>query len=722
MPVLVPQPVERPVNTLLRDEPPARSPTTAPGQADSSARQNLSPYVPRHQPQATGAMMLTPAVVIPALPPTISPMKSDKPQSTNGVGTHTPKQSATPSPTKKRKREITNDPVVKEEVSLDHRERADTAVQHLNEIIFKVLEAEDQLEPDTSRTMSKHAEEFFLPGFEGSSSHVLRPEVHNTIEDAITKAANVSRIGEISLEHLLRIQKLCGASFVQGHDLDIGIPSTGEDDVAEQWCGNIRAAENSLRASKILLKLMTCGRDERQLQPDELLQNLLDNVRYILDKCLIPVIEIRASIADTEFWKNHKERIALLTTLLSRVGRVLKLLGEVVLRIELSEAAINGVEFLASSLVFVENAPAEKDSLLGLQKVENVRRHAMDLLAKTFLKHPGQRTFILDDILSQLEKLPVTRQSARQYKVLDGKPIQLVSALIMQLIQTSAVRIISEKSKRNLEEDSVDTTMVNASDEDSDELGQKNTNHKHSSSRTDVTSKEDAGSLADIANPLYKAAWDAASYVAKYLVQRALTSSKTGDQPYRNLLDIFTEDFLGVLGSPDWPASELILRALLGSFIGITNDEKNSAPAKNMALDLMALMGAGIADLQAYVQQALPSLEAGASVLKKMLLESIEDTVAGGIRDAQLLDLNGPYPVVVAYYQDEDADNLQLQSAKSQFLAQWAKNVVGLNEASDEENVVDKELDLASKELRGWVLEPDNVNSSRYDFTMLCRY
>ncbi|KAF2395942.1 WD40 repeat-like protein, partial [Trichodelitschia bisporula] len=42
---------------------------------------------------------------------------------------------------------------------------------------------------------------------------------------------------------------------------------------------------------------------------------------------------------------------------------------------------------------------------------------------------------------------------------------------------------------------------------------------------------------------------------------RALASTKSDDQPYHSLLDIFIEDLINVLGSPDWPAAELLLRA-----------------------------------------------------------------------------------------------------------------------------------------------------------------
>ena len=44
----------------------------------------------------------------------------------------------------------------------------------------------------------------------------------------------------------------------------------------------------------------------------------------------------------------------------------------------------------------------------------------MDVLAKIFTKYTEQRQFIFDEILMSLEKLPPTKQSARQYRLTDG--------------------------------------------------------------------------------------------------------------------------------------------------------------------------------------------------------------------------------------------------------------------------------------------------------------
>jgi len=88
-------------------------------------------------------------------------------------------------------------------------------------------------------------------------------------------------------------------------------------------------------------------------------------------------------------------------------------------------------------------------------------------LAQIFARYEDQRIFIFDEILTSLEKLPVNRQSARQFKLVEGgKNIQLVSALMMTLVQTSATYNPPQKS-RSLEAIGEDGEVIYVGDKKS---------------------------------------------------------------------------------------------------------------------------------------------------------------------------------------------------------------------------------------------------------------
>ncbi|KAK5020570.1 Sister chromatid cohesion protein 2 [Cryomyces antarcticus] len=169
--------------------------------------------------------------------------------------------------------------------------------------------------------------------------------------------------------------------------------------------------------------------------------------------CLIPVVEARNTCPESETFGLFTKQKKHLASLLRTFGEVLQLIRELFLQVDVTEDAITAVEFLLIWLILVLNALNEKDSALSIQEFEVIRWLAMDVIARIFSRYPDQRTFILSNIIVSLEKLPATRKSAREFKTDDGKPIQLVSALLMRLAQASSAR--SNQDRRKKRNDSV---------------------------------------------------------------------------------------------------------------------------------------------------------------------------------------------------------------------------------------------------------------------------
>lgn len=578
-------------------------------------------------------------------------------------------------------------------LNVDHQERTEAAFQTLQDIIFNLFAADDQLEPDTSGLILKEAQGFFEHTYsQGGDNFVLASAAQTRLENAIIKLTQLNQFHRIHVERLLRLQKICLRSLQTGGD---SLNDDSNEHNQGPSSGTIEAADNSLRASKILVRLMTAGRDEKQLYSEEIIQEVLGNLRHVLERFIVPVVELRnGKTADLGSWVEQKE---LIVALLQRAGRVLKLLGNLVLKIDLSESSINTIEFMSIKLLFLENASSDKESILGIQRFETVRRHAMDVVSKIFLRRPEQRSPIFDEILTSLEKLPVGRQSARQFKIVEGKPIQLISALIMQLVQTSAMFTVADKVEHDQDNQSLSQDGM-SSDDDSDsssstrrhtqQLQARRGSHKNGM-------KQDASTCADdlktTVGPLYSNAQTNASYVVRYLVSRAMTSTKSGDEPYRNLLDIFVEDFLSVLGSTDWPAAQLLLTSLLSSLLALFENDKTTAPVRNMALELFGLMGSTIADLQNMATRSSRSGEASQALLDQILPQLADETLEGKNVDRQLAARKGPYQAVVQFLGYRVSEGLQLQSAQGCTLIHWARSICSIADYGeiDDERMTD---------------------------------
>ena len=590
-----------------------------------------------------------------------------------------------PEITRKRKREESPDDIA---LDFDQRQKAEASLDALQNQLLDIFEAEDALQPDTSGLISTTTGHVFMSNSTDENEiPVLTPNIHIRLEQAIRKVIDVDYFKHVAVEHLTRIQKLCEGAVVGAESLSLFIGDGWNESDVEEWARRLETAENGLQAAKILLRIMTAGREEKQLYSQDMVQAILNDQKNVVDACLIPVIETRSSNDTFSILTGQKK---LLSRLLQAAGRLLRLLGDLITKVDVAEDVITTMEFLCSRLIFVENAPLEKDSVLGIQKFEGVRRIAMDVMAQIFARYPAQRHFIFDEILTSLEKLPVTRQSARQFKLSDGKPIQLVSALLMRLVQTSGSRT-TKQARENLER--AVTKDEDSDDDDSDSESNFSSKPAYNQRKSSVEPDGLSGDLLDLCKPLHDNAQSNSSYVVKFMVQRALTSTKSGDQPYRNLLDIFTEDFLNVLGNTDWPAAELLLRSLLQNMVGLMENDKSTAPAKTMALDLMGIMGSGICDLRVYLRHH-KTTGTDQSVLTPLLLRLADDYHAEKISESDLLSATGPYRLVVEYLcgRDFNFQDRQLQSAQGYYLTVWAKQICTALEATDGEVYIPERL------------------------------
>ena len=601
-------------------------------------------------------------------------------------------------------------------VNLAQRQKGDLAVNTLNDLLVEIFQAEDQAQPDTSGQVATHANAFFeVRDTDDGAKPVLRPEVQLRLESAVTKAASHGRLTEIETEHLIHVQQLCEIPVAAVDSLVLSVRDDWTDQDTEEWLQQLSMAEQGLAAGRTLTQIMAAGAHLKELQDEGHMTRIISALKSVVQSCVIPIVEERPLLGEKVRGEkggppsNPKYITAsnnrqTLQGLLIGASRAMRYLGKLIVKTNLDGSAIAPVEYLCTSIIFAENASVERESALGVQNFETMRRTTMDVYATIFTKYPQQRQSILDDIMSSIEKLPATKQSARHYKLVDAKSIQLVSALLMRLVQTSATRTktaLQFRSKDDEAGEEADVSDVDPKEEsESDEEGIQ-VARKKAGARP--------GSLAAIVQPLHETAKFNCNYIVSMLISRALKTSKSSDEPHRKLLDIFTEDFLNVLGSSDWPAAEMLLRTLVMHMIGIVNNSKSPAPHRTLALELLGVMGSGIIELQLMARHAAQSIDTSeemASRLKGMLHE----TESGLMETTDLVALDGPYRIWAEYLNakgtDEDA---LLQSAHGYMLMQWAYTAVGGREGSVDSDAGDapgSSKDLDSK-LREMLLDPN---------------
>jgi hypothetical protein len=136
--------------------------------------------------------------------------------------------------------------------------------------------------------------------------------------------------------------------------------------------------------------------------------------------------------------------------------------------------------------------------------------------------------------------------------LLKGKNIQLVAALIIRLIQTRDT-YRHRKKKYRLQSTEMKKTSP-----------RKN--------RTSTMMSKDQRKLYHLCSLLDDAQQTSTSIVSYLVSKPEYEYYEDRGQPYRHLLDISTEDFLAVLGSPKRPAPELPLCSLARSMQNIIDE------------------------------------------------------------------------------------------------------------------------------------------------------
>ena len=578
----------------------------------------------------------------------------------------------------------------------DQRVVSDDILHQLKTLIRDIFEAYEQSGPDKSDIVSSTGTQLFVSiHLDEGEIATLTPAVHVKMESLIQRVINLGRLGEIPMDDLQRLQGFCEGALTSVESLDLH-DNRNTDDLTHcvQHLGTV---DGGLRSARTIVRMMTGVHEQRVICSEELLQRLVSMVRKVLHGYIIPIVEARSdgpSSVPYEAAMSHKKVVS---QLCYDVTIVMGLLTELLSKTDMADHIITSIEYMATSLIFVENAHNEKESFLGVQKFESLRRTAMDMIAVIFARYQEQRLSIFDEILSSLQKLTVSRQHARQFKLADGKSIQLVSALIIRLVQesattsTAATERVGSRSLSQCEEELGSKSSFERDNSRSRD-SENGVDYLNDSSTIEISCQPITQRLYKDASFLFKNAAKNAQYVVNYLISRASTASKTGDQPHRQLLEIFVEDLIMVLGLPEWPGAELILWVLSASCRNIAETPKCAAPAKNMALELLGMMGSAITELVSSTRHAVKTFENHDSTFSGYLRQMLDDYMDGSLESKEVVMWDGPFHAVIDYLKSHSSDNSRIGSAQRFCLTRWARVV-----SSGDSDTKGKTEDLALK-------------------------
>jgi len=336
---------------------------------------------------------------------------------------------------------------------------------------------------------------------------------------------------KLPFDTLLRLERLCEVSLQHS-----ALPSN----FLEEICKSLTEASSSLVVENVmnvlanshtLLLLMTGQHEDKTLLSESILSNVVVTTKDLIN-CLTDGNGLYDKVMETP----SITRTTALT--FSRVVPILELLEQILHHHQVSEYIINSVECLSMNLLFASSEDSPSSTARAMDSCKSL---AIRLLTTVFARY-DERENMLNEIFSNLQKLSVHRTNARQFMLRNNKSIQNVSALFMRLIQTQY-----------------------------DDMDKELESEKQKS-------------------------YCFVSQIVGFYVSKAVSVPKTSsDSPFRNLFEMLVEDFTTCIDMSEWSSSELFLRTIIGSMIGIIDSTKASTLAVSMALDVLGVISSMMA-------------------------------------------------------------------------------------------------------------------------------
>ncbi|VDC04583.1 unnamed protein product [Peniophora sp. CBMAI 1063] len=239
-------------------------------------------------------------------------------------------------------------------------------------------------------------------------------------------------------------------------------------------------------------------------------------------------------------------------------------------RVALGEGLLLQASSVAIGPFFVAepSTASAATTVLGAKPGERLRYAGLALIRTIFSAREDQRAGILEDVLGSLVRLSAGSAKPAMFKLRNGTSIRTVSALLLQLIQSSAhdVRV---KARVYEKERMRESALRRAKSMNEDEM------HEGGA----FLGKREREEVKMYAGGLESATRIAKNIVA-FLTQRSgkgKTTKSTNEAEYRVIFEHLLTDIDSVLFWPEWPAAATLLGIVTKVFVNALEPQQHNA-------------------------------------------------------------------------------------------------------------------------------------------------
>ncbi|KAI8605883.1 sister chromatid cohesion C-terminus-domain-containing protein [Dissophora ornata] len=402
----------------------------------------------------------------------------------------------------------------------------------------------------------------------------------------------------------------------------------------------------SLEHVALSLTVFSGDSPPHHLLPEELLIISLDMFKSTLENFLVPALEFSTddsglsistalfrTIATDESLRNRMLPLVTVTCDISE--KLCKAVSA-----EFSDSVVVKLVYTALSLFFIDTS---SETMLGHTEAESLKLAGSGLLRILYARYSSQRSWILEETLSLLVKLPRGKKILKGYRLIDGSKIHSSSALLLQLVQSSAEGPLTAGAPLDFL--------------DIDQSAQKIEMQK----------------LNDGIKAIHEGVKSSITYIFHFLLSRSTKGGKSSiEGDYRAALESLLADLLTVLGRPEWPCADLFLFLLSKAMARNLDDSQSDSASKNLAVEFLGLIAAKIKTV--LHELAVDGTKDPESSTENELLVNFRD-LSVRTKASQVIDLKASYRNVLEYLGSNEPNDSAAKAARNFWICQWATEI-----------------------------------------------
>ncbi|XP_072750349.1 nipped-B protein [Anoplolepis gracilipes] len=496
----------------------------------------------------------------------------------------------------------------------------------------------------TIETIFENTEEIANADFEDDGDvppEILIPKYQ--LHDLCTEAAKLKTLGameSIPTDRLVRLLNILEKNIRDGARVS---PLVDPDDDVEEgrlWMQlAMERVQRAVDASLIALHIMTSSNMPKTVYLEDVIDRIVLFMKFQLQNTIYPsfdpVYKIDTKNKTDNFNSSGRKkrghmkevREKSILQVYNKMHELVGLLAELLNIQVLTDTSVLHASSLGVAPFFVES-------------VSDLQLSALKLVTVIFTKYEKHRRLLLDDILASIARLPSSKRSLRTYRLNSEDHIQMLTALVLQLIQCVVVLSDSKSSK---EEDEKKPSHI-----DSDVF---------------------------IINRYETATRIAGNFLTVFLNK---CGSKGEEIDYRPLFENFVQDLLATVNKPEWPAAELLLSLLGNLLVGHFSNKSSDMSLRVASIDYLGVVAARLRKDAVSSHCKLSTID---QIIRDIKLEQQKDSDYDQIKDKEIAGLSEDeertvflQKVLLDYLAVNGTKDSALGYARHFYLAQWYRD------------------------------------------------